>query len=155
MWAPDSDIWQYAYLNFEFPPLEGAQSPQGNVGLVCGTCSDSSPQGQALVAVSNERSAAVAAAGPIDSVLAELRVPTSAELPQHLANIVQVHGAVEVLAQLLKVCPREQLEDACQRVWATMRPDERFTMVRSCNACCRVAMCSAQDPMHRIAGRSR
>ena len=117
------------------PLVEADSSPsaQGDVGLVCGTCADSSPQDQAGVAVSNGPCAAVAAAATVDSA-AELRLATSAELPQHLANIIEVHGAVEVLAQLLKVCPREQLQDACRRVWATMRPDERFTMVRSLHA---------------------
>ena len=121
MWAPDGSSWQRAYLAFEWSAID---SPPQDAGLVCGACADSSPEDQAGVAVGN-------ANGPSAAVAAELRVPTSAELPQHLANIIQVHGAVEVLAQLLKVCPREQLQDACRHVWATMRPDERFTMVRS------------------------
>ena len=144
MWAPNGSSWQAAYLNFNFSSTDSSSSHQGNMGMVCGVCADgaaSSAPGHGLAIVGSEGASGAAAAG-IESAAprADLRMLTRAELPAHLANLIESFGAVEVFTQLLRVCPRELLQEACRRVWATMNAEEQFTAV--CSHCAR-ALCAA------------
>ena len=100
------------------------------MGMVCGVCADgaaSSAPGHGLAIVGSEGASGTAAAG-IESAAprADLRMLTRAELPAHLANLIESFGAVEVFTQLLRVCPRELLQEACRRVWEIYSEIDRF-----------------------------
>ena len=60
----------------------------------------------------------------------ELRVPTAEELPTWMALVVRHHGASAAVAQLLKVCPAEIMQDACDLAWGVRSDDQAEQLAR-------------------------
>jgi hypothetical protein len=58
-------------------------------------------------------------------------LPALAELQSHMSQLVQRHGAVAVVAELLKVVPARQLRAACDAAWGVNHddPDEQACLI--------------------------
>ena len=63
----------------------------------------------------------------------ELRMPTAAELAAHIAQLVQLHGAREIVLLALRDCSPEIMQEACDLAWGVRSdgPGEQLARVRA------------------------
>ena len=125
MWAPSGSDWQSEYLRMDMSTETGFSAAQRDNGSRGGMTRGMS---SASSAAASDESAAVAERRADAAVMgAGFVLPTLAELPSFMPQLVQRHGAAAVVAELLKVVPASQLRAACDAAWGVQHdePEER------------------------------
>jgi hypothetical protein len=129
MWSSHGSTWQQQYLAFEHdevhPRLERTTAEQNDEvsAPTLAVLSTSGAGAQREQPVHAPHGTVPAAGAGTPSGTDDLAVPSAEQLPDWLARVVEAHGAERVVKELIRVCPRAVIEDACNRAWGE-RPEQ-------------------------------